>query len=227
MIHPTVETIILELRNLANPKAKSIYERQSQKEEVLGVNRGPLRALANSLKPNHELALGLWESELFEARIMAAMLFDPKRLDEETLSQLIESTPSIALLDELCFDVFESYPDPLAFFEHHRTHTLVSHRRSAYNTAISMAMNPKTDSSILDHFLTLIKQDSLSEYPEVQYAMNRCLVEIGVRHDAYTNRCIQLGEALGLYKDVKVAKGCTSPYAPEWIRVARYNRSRR
>lgn len=29
--------------------------------------------------------------------------------------------------------------------------------------------------------------------------------------------CLALGEKLGVYKDVKVSKGCTSPYALDWI----------
>ncbi|HEY8444950.1 MAG TPA: hypothetical protein VIK94_02350 [Bacilli bacterium] len=51
--------------------------------------------------------------------------------------------------------------------------------------------------------------------------MNRCLCEIGIAYDEYTSSCIAIGEALGVYRDLKVAKGCTSSYAPIWITVIR------
>jgi hypothetical protein len=47
--------------------------------------------------------------------------------------------------------------------------------------------------------------------------MNRCLVEIGCRFPAFTQKCIALGERLGRFDDRPVPKGRTAPYAPEWI----------
>jgi hypothetical protein len=37
--------------------------------------------------------------------------------------------------------------------------------------------------------------------------------------DKFRSICIKLGEALGLYKDERVAKNCTPSYLPEFIRV--------
>ena len=47
--------------------------------------------------------------------------------------------------------------------------------------------------------------------------MNHALCEIGIRYPQFTERCITLGETLGVYRDLKVSKGCTSAYAPNWI----------
>ena len=52
-----------------------------------------------------------------------------------------------------------------------------------------------------------------------QEAMNRALCEIGIRYPEWTARCVSIGEALGVYRDPKAPKGCTSSYAPSWIAV--------
>lgn len=227
MRNPEINTILDELHRLANPKAQTVYQKLSQKEEVLGVNRGPLRALASKYLNNHELALGLWETEVYEARLMACMMLDPKVMTHASIEKLITSTPSISLIDELCFDVFETYPETLDFYQSYMKHSNVTLRRSAFNAAIAYSMKKSAETSVLNDFLLTIEPHLLSEHPDVQYAMNRCMVEIGVRHDDFTDRCIAIGERLGLYKEMKVAKGCTSAYAPEWIAVAKRNRQSR
>ena len=47
--------------------------------------------------------------------------------------------------------------------------------------------------------------------------MNACLVNIGVHHEEHRARALAIGEALGIYRDYPVSKGCTSPFAPIWI----------
>jgi 3-methyladenine DNA glycosylase AlkD len=53
--------------------------------------------------------------------------------------------------------------------------------------------------------------------PEVQWTMNTALAEIGIHHPKHRKRTLAIGEALGVYRDYPVSKGCTSPFAPIWI----------
>ena len=53
--------------------------------------------------------------------------------------------------------------------------------------------------------------------PEVQWTMNFCLAGIGIHHPELRPRALAIGEALGMYRDYPVSKGCTSPFAPIWI----------
>jgi hypothetical protein len=63
----------------------------------------------------------------------------------------------------------------------------------------------------------LVEQGLVDAPPLKQEAMNRALCETGIRYEAFTERCLGIGERLGVYKGQKVSKGCTSAYAPEWI----------
>jgi 3-methyladenine DNA glycosylase AlkD len=53
--------------------------------------------------------------------------------------------------------------------------------------------------------------------PPVQWTMNSCLAAIGIHCPEQRARAIAIGEALGVYRDYPVSKGCTSPFAPIWI----------
>ena len=55
--------------------------------------------------------------------------------------------------------------------------------------------------------------------PIVQWTMNSTLAEIGIHFPKHRKRAIAIGEALGVYRDYPVSKGCTSPFAPIWIQA--------
>jgi 3-methyladenine DNA glycosylase AlkD len=48
--------------------------------------------------------------------------------------------------------------------------------------------------------------------------MNFALACIGIHHPDFREDVLALGEKMGLYRDYPVSKGCTSPFAPIWIR---------
>jgi 3-methyladenine DNA glycosylase AlkD len=54
--------------------------------------------------------------------------------------------------------------------------------------------------------------------PEVQWTMNTALAQIGINFPKHRKRAIDIGESLGIYRDYPVSKGCTSPFAPIWIK---------
>ncbi len=57
----------------------------------------------------------------------------------------------------------------------------------------------------------------LGAEPATQWTMNNALAAIGIHHAEHRARAVAIGEALGVYRDYPVSKGCTSPFAPIWI----------
>ena len=55
--------------------------------------------------------------------------------------------------------------------------------------------------------------------PEVQWTMNSTHAKIGIHFSEHRQRAIAIGEKLGIYRDYPVSKGCTSPFAPIWIKA--------
>jgi hypothetical protein len=58
----------------------------------------------------------------------------------------------------------------------------------------------------------------MKDAPErLQWAMNHCLAEIGIRNPSLRARAIDIGERLEVLKDYPTPPNCTSPFAPIWI----------
>lgn len=66
--------------------------------------------------------------------------------------------------------------------------------------------------------LDRIENEMASSAPEAQWTMNFTLAEIGINHPEYRQKAIDIGEKLGVYRNYPVSKGCTSPFAPIWIK---------
>ena len=51
----------------------------------------------------------------------------------------------------------------------------------------------------------------------LQWEMNTCLAQIGIENPDLRPRALEIGERLGVLRDYPTPRGCTSPFAPEWI----------
>jgi len=70
----------------------------------------------------------------------------------------------------------------------------------------------------LDALLDRIENEMPKAKPEVQWTMNFALAHIGINDKKHRKRAMAIGEEIGLYRDWPVPKGCTTPYAPIWIK---------
>lgn len=217
----TVNDILKEISDLAFDKRKSMYLKQGIKEEIYGVNLGDLRKLADKIKMNHDLACELWDTNIYEARVIACELFDAKRLNLTELNRLVLSTESGPVIDELSFQVFEDQDNQLELFDLWIQSDDSRFKRAGWNMGIILNHDAKLNEDKLNSILDYIEFNLPLATDDYQFAMNRCLCEIGIKHDHLTQRCISIGEKHGVYKDMKVSKGCTSAYAPIWISVVR------
>lgn len=214
----TVDEVLLQLQQNSNPSRKKTLLKAGAKEPLFGVQLGYLRTLAQQLGINHELAMSLWESRNTDARFLAVMLFDPKKLNAKTIDQMIDDVTFDQLLDDFIFRcvLFTPEKDQLekAWYDAKEDHK----KRAAWSLIVKKIADKKTTTNeYLDYVLNVIEKELVSAPPLTQWMMNRALSEIGFRYLDYTNRCLEMGERLGVYKDMMVAPGCTSAYAPDWI----------
>jgi 3-methyladenine DNA glycosylase AlkD len=218
----TLDQILAVLEQNGNPIRKKKMIREGA-GECYGVTLGVLRSLARECGKNTALAMDLWETKNDDARMLASMTFNPEDAELEALKTMVEQVNLASLLDEFVVDVVVNteFSEKLMLEWMDATRPLT--QRAAWDIALAgitaqSSGDPDQDfTSRLEPLLSLI-ETRLPLTPEpAKEAMNRALCEIGVRYTEYTDRCVGLGEKLGVYRDKKVPKGCVSPYAPEWI----------
>lgn len=65
--------------------------------ECLGIGLTTLRKLGKQIGRDHELALELWQSNVYEARIMSLLIDDPKQITREQVENQVENLQEGAL----------------------------------------------------------------------------------------------------------------------------------
>jgi 3-methyladenine DNA glycosylase AlkD len=212
----TVSDTLTRLASLADEKVRAHNIRRGVGENQFGVKLGDLRKIATKIKVNHELALELWQTGNFDARLLAILLMKPAQLTIAEMHQLVRSATNGQLADWLNAYVVKEHPDRDALRESWMTTDDPWAARAGWSLT-SSRINKGADGLDLPALLDRIEREMPDAAPEVQWTMNSCLAGIGIHFAEHRARAIAIGEKLGVFRDFPTSKGCTSPFAPIWI----------
>ncbi len=212
----SVEQVERQLEAMGHAKVRAQNIRHGADAAQFGVRLGDIRKLATKLKPNHVLALELWDTGNLDAQLLAVLLMQPASLSSEELDELVRSATVPQLADWLNAYVVKEHaekealrlqwmaaPDPWA-------------ARAGWNLT-SARINKAREGLDLSALLDRIEAELAHAHPATQWTMNNCLAGIGIHVAELRERALAIGERLGVYRDYPVSKGCTSPFAPIWI----------
>lgn len=172
--------------------------------------------MAKEIRTDHELGLALWETGNLDARLPAILLMQPKRLSGADVDRLVRPAQFAQVADWLNAYVVKVHPDKEALRQAWMEADDPWAARAGWNlTAERVARSP--EGLDLSALLARIEAEMATAAPETQWTMNNCLAGIGIHHAVHRDRAVAIGEALGVYRDYPVPKGCTSPFAPIWI----------
>ena len=216
----TLEETIKKLESLGNEKVRARNRKSGAGENQFGVQLGDLRKVAAKIKRNHALALALWATGNLDARLLAILLLEPKQLSGAELEAMVRSATFGWLADWLNSYVVKEHPDKEAL----RVKWMAPESaqdpwvaRAGWNlTSVRIGKSP--EGVDLAGLLDRLEAEMGSAAPEVQWTMNFCLAGIGIHFPEHRQRALEIGERLGVFRDYPVSKGCTSPFAPIWIR---------
>lgn len=214
----TLNEALEQLRALGNEKMRAHNTKNGAGENQFGVKRGDIRALAEKIHSNHELAISLWETGNVDAQLLAALLIEPKNLSAEATDRMVRSVTFAQVADWLNSYVVKQHPDKEAL----RQKWMAAEDRWAARagwglTAERVVKSP--EGLDLPALLDRIDSEMGNADPVVQWTMNSTLAEIGIHFPKLRKRAIAIGEWLGIFRDYPVSKGCTSPFAPIWIQA--------
>ena len=77
---------------------------------VYGVSVGTLQTLSKRLGKDHALAIALWETGAYEARMLAAFVDDPRCVTRRQMNAWAGDFDNWAVCDHACFHLFDKTP---------------------------------------------------------------------------------------------------------------------
>ncbi|MEU4482808.1 DNA alkylation repair protein [Micromonospora sp. NPDC023966] len=213
MAETTLTDVLAELAALEDPKTREVNERHGDDH---GVNLGKLRALANWLKTQQELACRLWETGDTAARLLAILVCRPKAFERDELDVMLRQARRPKVHDWLVSYVVKKNPhsEELRVAWSADPDPVVASAGWALTTE---RVAKKPEGLDLPGLLDVIEAEMKGAPDRLQWAMNHCLAQIGIEHAEHRARAIEIGERLEVLKDYPTSPGCTSPFAPVWI----------
>ena len=213
----TLEDTLAQLEALGNETVRARNSRNGVGENQFGVQLGDIRKLAAKIKTNDQLAAALWETGNIDARLLAILLIDPRRLSRDEVDRMVRSGDVAQVADWLNSYVVKNHPDRESLRQSWMEDDDPWAARAGWSlTSERIARN--SDGLDLPALLDRIESEMGNAAPEEQWTMNFCLAGIGIHFPEHRERAVAVGEELGIYRDYPVSKGCTSPFAPIWIR---------
>jgi 3-methyladenine DNA glycosylase AlkD len=152
-------------------------------DKAFGVAMKDLKALGKELGRNHELALALWETGWYEARMLTAFVADPAAITAAQMDRWCKDFDNWAYCDHLSFHLFDRTPHAWAKVDQWSRRKGEFEKRAAFALLWSLALHDKRAGN--QHFvdgLALIERAAVDDRNFVKKSVSMALRAIARRN---------------------------------------------
>jgi len=162
-------------------------------KNMLGVSVANIRLLAKQLGRNHDLALALWATGVYEARMLTSFVDEPSLVTPAQMDRWCRDFDSWGICDTLCFHLFDKTPHAWAKIAKWSDARAEFVKRASFALLASVALHDKKapDKLFLDS-LPLIERAATDNRNFVKKAVSWALRGIGKRNSKLNAAAIKL-----------------------------------
>jgi 3-methyladenine DNA glycosylase AlkD len=170
--------------------------------KAFGVSVGDLRDMGKDIGHDHTLALELWDSGWYEARMLSAFVDDPKLVTPAQMDRQARDFDNWAICDTLCFHLYDKTPHAWAKIEKWGGQKPEFVKRASFALLASVALHDKKapDEPFIKS-LKLIEREATDERNFVKKAVNWALRGIGGRNPALFEAAGEVAKRLAASTD--------------------------
>jgi 3-methyladenine DNA glycosylase AlkD len=193
-----VDSVVAELKKRGSKRGREGMARYAiVAENAFGVSVADIRALGKRLGRNHALALALWKTNIYEARMLAAFVSEPARVTPALMNRWARDFDNWAICDTLCFHLFDRTPHAWVKVAEWGNDRREFVKRAGFALLASVALHDKTapDKPFLKS-LPLIEQAATDERNFVKKGVSWALRGIGRRNRALNEAAVEVARRL-------------------------------
>ena len=171
-------------------------------DNAFGIPVGTMQKFAKDIGPNHELALALWETGYYEARMIAAFIDDPSLVTSAQMDRWCKDFDNWGIVDTVCFKLFDQTPHAWKKVVQWARNREEFQKRAAFALLASLAGHDKTASN--EQFLSclpLIEKAAPDERNFVKKGVSWALRTVGRRNLELHEACTALAQKLSESSD--------------------------
>lgn len=225
------EQIIARLHELAQPD-KIDYKAKKfgvVSQNALGVYMKDIKALAKEIPTDNDLALRLFDSGIYEARLLCSKLFKPQDLTMELANKWVLVFDNWEICDSFSMGIYAKSPLAIPIIQAYATRSAEYEKRAAFATMAAYCMaDKKAENDVFIAFLPMLEQAAGDERLYVKKAVNWALRSIGKRNVDLRQEAIACAERI-LELDTKaarwIAQDALKELTKEGVRSSDYPRS--
>jgi 3-methyladenine DNA glycosylase AlkD len=166
-------------------------------KKVFGVSVGTLRELGKTHRKNHDLAIALWKTGWYEARMLTAFVDDPAKVTPAQMDRWCRDFDNWAICDTTCFHLFDKTPHAFAKMRQWARAQPEFEKRAAFALMASVALHDKkADDRLFLPLLPLIERGATDERNFVKKGVSWALRGIGRRSPMLKKPSIALARKL-------------------------------
>lgn len=166
-------------------------------EHAYGVAMKDIKALGKTLGRNQALASALWDTGVYEARMLASFVGDPAQLTSLQMDRWCKDFDNWAFCDALCFNLFDRTPHAWSKVRQWSSRRGEFEKRTAFALLWSLTVHDKAagDAPFLEG-LALIEGAASDQRNFVKKAVNMALRAVGKRNRALNAAAVAVGRRL-------------------------------
>ncbi len=193
-----MDDVIEKLISLSKPVNVRGMERFGiTAKKALGLSHSDYEMLRKSIGTDHRLALRLWKSGIYDARILAALVDDPAQVTERQMESWSKDFDNWAVCDNTCMKLFDKTPFAYEKAKEWSQRKEEFVKRAGFSLMAVLAVHDKkADDSVFEKFFPIIKRESTDERNFVKKAVNWALRQIGKRNPRLRSEAIKAAKEI-------------------------------
>jgi 3-methyladenine DNA glycosylase AlkD len=193
-----VEGVVASLKRVATKKTRDGMARYGiPSDKAFGVPVGKIQQLAKRLGRNHDLAIALWDTGWYEARMLAAYLDEPERVTPAQMERWCRDFDSWAICDTVCFVLFDRSPHAFDKVEEWCDRREEFQKRGAFALLACLALHDKSaPDAAFARYLPLVERAASDERNFVKKGVSWALRAIGRRTLALNKAAVAVARRL-------------------------------
>ena len=184
-----------ENKNEKNIKGMERFKIDSDK--IYGIKMDVLRKLAKKIGKDHDLALKLWEHGYHESRILATLVEEEDKMDDDQLEEWVNDFDTWDLCDQACLNLFSNSEKAISKIPDWAESEEEFVKRTAFSLIAVIAVHDKTSkNSYFESFFPIIKNACDDNRNFVKKAVNWALRSIGKKNKYLNKKAIKLANEI-------------------------------
>lgn len=195
----TFKQIISELKKLGDKDKIVLKEKKFGivANNSLGIYHNDLKELAKQIDKDNQLAIQLFDSGIYEARILCSKLYNISDLTENLMEKWVATFENWEICDTFCMGLFAKSKFAISKAIEWTDRENEFEKRAGFTIIAAYCMaDKKANNETFEQFLPIINRHSTDDRIYVKKAVNWALRNIGKRNKDLNKKAIKIANDL-------------------------------